>query len=53
MYPSYGLLSHVPTQGLFDTKIGMMQKMSVAPQGDPPSLKILIDHKLLDGEEFC
>ena len=25
MYPSYGLLSHVPTQSLFDTKIGMMQ----------------------------
>ena len=28
MYPSYGLLSHVPTQSLFDTKIGMMQTFS-------------------------
>ena len=28
MYPSYGLLSHVPTQSLFDTKIGMMQKFA-------------------------
>ena len=24
-YPSYGLPSHVPSQSLFDTKIGMMQ----------------------------
>ena len=28
MYPSYGLHSHVPTQNLFDTKIGMMQTFS-------------------------
>ena len=28
MYQSYGLLSHVPIQSLFDTKIGMMQTFS-------------------------
>ena len=28
MYPSYGLLSHVPTQNLFDTKICMIQTFS-------------------------
>ena len=28
MYPSYGLLSHVPNQSLFDTKIGIMQTFS-------------------------
>ena len=28
MYPSYVLLCHVPTQSLFDTKIGMMQLFS-------------------------
>ena len=28
MYPSYGLPSHVPTQSLFETKIGMMQTFS-------------------------
>ena len=30
MYPSYELPSHVPTQSLFDTKIGMMQTFSTA-----------------------
>ena len=35
MYLSYGFFSHVRTQSLFDTKIGMMH----APQGDPKSLK--------------
>ena len=28
MNPSYGLPSHVPTQRLFDTEIGMMQTFS-------------------------
>ena len=28
MYPSYGLLSQLPTQSLFHTKIGMMQTFS-------------------------
>ena len=31
MYPSYGLLSHVPTQSLFYTKIGMISGVTPTP----------------------
>ena len=45
MHPSYGLLSHVPTQSLFDTNIGMMQTISTCKHSE-----IFIDHKELDAK---
>ena len=40
MYPSYGLLSHVPTQSLFYTKIGMMQTFSENGYGTVTPLRL-------------
>ena len=40
MYPSYGFLSHVPTQSLFDTKVYLIPTFSENGYGPATPLRL-------------